>query len=698
MLKKFELQTDYQPTGDQPEAIQTLVEGFENGLARQTLLGVTGSGKTFTVANVIQQLGRPTIIMAPNKTLAAQLYGEMKEFFPNNAVEYFVSYYDYYQPEAYLAGSDTYIEKDASINEELDRLRLEATHALLERRDTIVVASVSCIFGIGSPETYRGMYLHLETGKTLAREDFLRRLVEMQYLRGDLDFFRGRFRVKGDVVEIFPAYDEKAFRLDFFGNTLEKISRIDPLSGETHQRLKSLKIYPARHYVMPEARIEQAVTSIRAEMKQRVLELEKGGKNLEAERLKRRTEFDLEMIRELGYCQGIENYSRHLDGRLPGEPPFTLLDYFPRDSLVVIDESHVTLPQLRAMYSGDRSRKNALVENGFRLPSAYDNRPLYFEEFEQRARKMLFVSATPAEYELKRSAACVVEQIIRPTGLIDPVITMKPAANQVDHLLGEIRKRTLRKERILVTTLTKRMAEDLTSYLEQMEVKVRYLHSDIDTLERVKIIRDLRAGEFDCLVGINLLREGLDIPEVSLVAILDADKEGFLRSATALIQTIGRAARHVAGEVILYADTMTGSLNRAVSETNRRREKQLAYNRRHNITPESIRKNIRTILGSVGEMDYFTIPSAGEAPGEYLLPEEIPRRIMALEAEMRKTAAKLDFERAAELRDQIVELRNLNPGRAFLPSPSERRFRKKRTRRVPRPVEKRVARRLGRER
>ncbi len=693
----FQLKSEYRPSGDQPHAIDALSCYLQNGSPALTLLGVTGSGKTFTIANVIERLQRPTLVISHNKTLAAQLYGEFKEFFPENAVRYFVSYYDYYQPEAYLAGSDTYIEKDASINEELDRLRLETTHALMECRDTIVVASVSCIFGIGSPEIYRKMYLHLETGQTLARENFLRRLVEMQYLRGDLDFFRGRFRVKGDVVEIFPAYDENAFRLDFFGNTLETISRIDPLSGETKQRLQSLKIYPARHYVMPGDRIEQAVKSIRAEMKQQVPELEKAGKILEAERLKRRTEFDLEMIRELGYCQGIENYSRHLDGRLPGAPPFTLLDYFPPDSLVVIDESHVTLPQLRAMHSGDRSRKKALVENGFRLPSAYDNRPLYFEEFEQRVRQMLFVSATPSEYELKRSGSCVVEQIIRPTGLIDPAITVNPAAGQVDHLLGEIRKRTLKQERTLVTTLTKRMAEDLTGYLAQMEVKVGYLHSGIETLERVKIIRDLRAGEFDCLIGINLLREGLDIPEVSLVAILDADKEGFLRSATALIQTIGRAARHVGGEVILYADTITRSISRAVSETNRRREKQLAYNRQHNITPEGIRKNIRTILGTVSEMDYFTVPSAREVSGEYLMPEEIPRRIVALEAEMRKTALQLDFEQAAELRDQIADLRNLNPGRAFLPSPSERRSRKRKMRRVPRQVEKRVARRLGRE-
>jgi excinuclease ABC subunit B len=687
----FKLKSDYKPNGDQPQAIEELVKLVRNGAPSATLLGVTGSGKTFTIANVIERLQRPTLVISHNKTLAAQLYGEFKEFFPENAVRYFVSYYDYYQPEAYLPGSDTYIEKDSSVNEELDRLRLEATHALLERRDTVVVASVSCIYGIGSPETYRSMDLPLNVGDRLGREDLLHKLVEMLYTRGDVDFFRGRFRVKGDVVEIFPAYDETAFRLEFFGNELEKISRIEPISGRTLEVLESLTLYPARHYVMPFSQIEKAVKSIRVELDQRVAELKKVGKPLEAERLERRTEFDLEMIRELGYCQGIENYSRHLDGRSPGQPPFTLMDYLPADSLVVIDESHVTLPQIRGMHNGDRSRKNPLVEFGFRLPSAYDNRPLYFEEFEQRAKQIFYVSATPAVYELQHTEGRVVEQIIRPTGLADPMISVQPAKNQVDHVLGEIRKRVERHERVLVTTLTKRMSEDLTEFLAEMNVKVRYLHSDIDTLERIKIIRDLRAGVFDCLVGINLLREGLDLPEVSLVAILDADKEGFLRSATALIQTIGRAARNVAGEVILYADNMTQSMARAISETNRRRERQQAYNQEHGITPETIRKHTHTLLDTVSEMDYFTIPSASEEAGVYMIPEEIPRKIIALEAEMKKAAIALDFERAAELRDEVTTLRGLNPAHAFLPQKRTRRT----SRVVSRGAERRVERKMG---
>lgn len=695
---RFELKSDYQPSGDQPRAIEALTRHLADGAPAATLLGVTGSGKTFTIANVIARLQRPTLVISHNKTLAAQLYGEFQEFFPQNAVRYFVSYYDYYQPEAYLPGTDTYIEKDASINEELDRLRLEATHALLERRDTIVVASVSCIYGIGSPEVYRNLYLEAAPGQVVAREEFLRRLVEMLYTRGDLDFFQGRFRVKGDVVEVFPPYSEQAIRVDFFGQTIEKLSLIDPLTGETAQTLTKVKIYPARHYVMPYDQIERAANSIQRELGEWLPQLERAGKLLEAERLKRRTEFDLEMIRELGYCQGIENYSRHMDGRAPGQPPFTLLDYLPKDSLVVIDESHATVPQLRGMHNGDRSRKQTLVDFGFRLPSAFDNRPLVFGEFEERARQVLFVSATPAAYELARSQDRVAEQVIRPTGLTDPLITLHPLADQVDHLLGEIRKRVERKERILVTTLTKRMAEDLTTHLSQLDIKARYLHSDIDTLERVKIIQALRAGEFDCLVGINLLREGLDLPEVSLVAILDADKEGFLRSTTSLVQTIGRAARHVNGEVILYADQMTQSLQRAVSETNRRRELQLAYNAEHHITPESIRKNLRNILASVYEMDYFTIPPVAEGQEEYLTPEQVPRRILALEAEMKKAAAALDFERAAELRDQISALRHLHPGRAVLRTgwPSSGGGRTRRApRRVPRRVEKRVERRLG---
>ncbi|NTV52323.1 MAG: excinuclease ABC subunit UvrB [Candidatus Firestonebacteria bacterium] len=693
--RAFRLNSQYQPGGDQPQAIAGLEKFVREGAPAATLIGVTGSGKTFTMANLIARLQRPTLVISHNKTLAAQLYGEFKEFFPDNAARYFVSYYDYYQPEAYIPGSDTFIEKDSAINEELDRLRLEATHALLTRRDTVVVASVSCIFGIGSPEWYRGMDLALSVGQVLGREDFLYRLVQMQYTRGDVDFFRGRFRVKGDVVEIFPAYEENAYRLEFFGNTLEKLSEIEPISGHTRQVLTELSIYPARHFVMPQEQMEKALVSIRAELETRVPELEKSGKLLEAQRLRQRTEFDMEMIKEIGYCQGIENYSRHMDGRSPGEPPFTLLDYFPEDALVIIDESHVTIPQLRGMHAGDRSRKNTLVEFGFRLPSAFDNRPLYFEEFEKKVKQAVYVSATPAEYELKRSGDRTVEQLIRPTGLVDPRVTMHPVTDQVDHVLGEIKKRAERQERVLVTTLTKRMAEDLTEYLTQMGVRVRYLHSDIETMERVKIIRDLRAGEFDCLVGINLLREGLDLPEVSLVAILDADKEGFLRSGTSLIQTIGRAARHVNGEVILYADKMTRSLNFAVGETNRRREKQLAYNLEHHITPESIKKQIRDVLGSVSEMDYFTLPSAREEAGEYLLPEEIPRRIVALEAQMNKAALDLDFERAAELRDRISELRHLNPAHAFLkPLPAGTHARHPRSR-LPKAATRRVNRRLG---
>jgi len=690
----FKLRSEYQPSGDQPQAIGALERALRQGAPAVTLLGVTGSGKTYTIANVVERLQRPTLVISHNKTLAAQLYGEFKEFFPENAVSYFVSYYDYYQPEAYLPNTDTYIEKDAAINEELDRLRLEATHALLTRRDTLVVASVSCIFGIGSPETYRSMYLRLAQGEPIGREALLHRLVELQYTRGDVDFFRGRFRVKGDVVELFPAYEENAYRLEFFGNTLEKITRIEPLSGNVLQAVTVLPVYAARHYVMPHEQIERAIQSIRRELEQRVPELERAGKPLEAQRLRRRTEFDLEMIRELGYCQGIENYSRHLDGRAPGQPAYTLLDYLPPDALVVIDESHVTVPQLRGMHNGDHSRKVPLVEYGFRLPSAFDNRPLYFQEFEQKMRQLVFVSATPSAYELQRSQDRIVEQIIRPTGLVDPRVTVQPVARQVDHLLGMVRERAERKERVLVTTLTKRMAEDLTQYLAEMGIRVRYLHSDIDTLERVRIIRDLRTGEFDCLVGINLLREGLDIPEVSLVAILDADKEGFLRSATSLVQTIGRAARHVGGEVVLYADHLTDSMQRAISETNRRREKQLAYNQEHHITPESIRKNIRSILETVYEADYFTVPTAEEAPGEYLTPEEIPRRIVALEAAMKKAAAELDFERAAELRDQTAQLRHLNPAQAVLPPRPGSRRKRRNPLRPPRAVERRVARRL----
>ncbi len=690
----FELNSSFKPSGDQPEAIAALAQRIIGGERASTLLGVTGSGKTFTIANLIRKLQRPTLVISHNKTLAAQLYGEFKEFFPNNAVRYFVSYYDYYQPEAYLPGPDTYIEKDASINEELDRLRLEATYALMERRDTIVVASVSCIYGLGSPENFKGMYLALKPGDEWNQDDLLAQLVEMQYERGDVDFFRGRFRVKGDVIEIHPAYEEEAYRLDFFGNTLEKISWVDNITGQVKGQLDHINIYPARHYVVPQDKLALAIASIRQELEQVVPAMEKAGQVLEAERLKRRTAFDIEMIQELGYCQGIENYSRHMEGRKPGEPPYTLLDYFPRDSLVVIDESHVTIPQLRAMYNGDRARKKNLVNYGFRLPSAYDNRPLNFDEFEQRVNQVLYVSATPGPYELERCRHQVVEQLIRPTGLIDPEILVQPAKSQVDHLIGEIKKRVDVKERILVTTLTKRMAEDLSKYLAETGIKVAYMHSDIDTLQRIQIIRSLREGEIDCLVGINLLREGLDLPEVSLVAILDADKEGFLRSNTSLIQTIGRAARHVNGQVILYADHMTKSLNYAISETNRRREHQLAYNQAHQITPESIKKDIKPVLESIYERDYFTVPTVAEVQGEYLMPEEVPRRIMALERAMKQAAKELDFEKAAEFRDQLHYLRGLNPVRAAMP---EIKTRKKPRRKVPRSVEKRVARRMGRE-
>ena len=672
----FKLNSDYKPAGDQPQAISQLTKYVQQGAPAVTLLGVTGSGKTFTIANLIEKLQRPTLVISHNKTLAAQLYGEFKEFFPENAVRYFVSYYDYYQPEAYLPGPDTFIEKDASVNEELDRLRLEATHALLERRDTIVVSSVSCIYGIGSPDNYKNMYLHLTIGQTLNREEFLHKLVEMQYMRGDIDFFRGRFRVKGDIIEIFPAYSQNAFRLDFFDNVLEKISEIDPLTGNLKKIIKEFRLYPARHYILPYEQVENAVTSIRTELDTWHQELEQKGKLLEAERVKRRTEFDIEMLKELGYCQGIENYSRHLEGRQAGQPAFTLLDYFPEDKLVIVDESHVTVSQVRGMHNGDRSRKESLVSFGFRLPSAFDNRPLYFEEFEERVPQMLFLSATPGEYELRRSEERVVEQIIRPTGLTDPVLRLEPVAKQVDHLLGEIKQRITKEERVLVTTLTKRMAEDLTEYLTQLDIKVSYLHSDIDTLERVKIIRSLRLGEIDVLVGVNLLREGLDLPEVSLVAILDADKEGFLRSTTSLIQTIGRAARNVAGEVILYADNMTKSLKQAINETNRRREKQLAYNLKEKITPQSIKKNINDSLYSICEKDYFTIPVAREDSSEYLTPEKILEKIVVLEEQMKQAAKELNFEQAAELRDEINKLRETKPNKII--TAKLKKFRRKR--------------------
>ncbi len=656
MADRFHLVTSFQPKGDQPQAIAKLVAGVRAGQPHQVLLGVTGSGKTFTVANLLALLNLPTLVLAPNKTLAAQLYGEFKEFFPDNAVEYFVSYYDYYQPEAYLPQADLYIEKDAAINEAIDRLRHSATRSLLERQDVIIVASVSCIYGLGSPEAYHGMLLYLEEGMEKDRREVLQKLVEILYERRDLDFHRGTFRVRGDRVEIFPAYEEdKAIRVEFFGDVVESIKEIDPLRGRTRRRLPRVTIYPASHYVTPELVRQQALATIEAELTERLAWFRERGKLLEAQRLEERTRFDLEMMRELGFCHGIENYSRHLTGRAPGEPPPTLLDYLPRRSLVVIDESHITIPQLQGMYRGDRSRKETLVEYGFRLPSALDNRPLRFDEFEQRVSQVIYVSATPGPYELEKAKGQVVEQIVRPTGLMDPKIRVKPAAYQVDDLLGEIRQRVARGERVLVTTLTKRMAEDLTEYYQDLGLKVRYLHSDITTLERMEIIRDLRLGVFDVLIGINLLREGLDLPEVSLVVILDADKEGFLRSERSLIQTCGRAARNLHGEVLFYADLVTPSMAAAIKETERRRRLQEDYNKRHGIAPETIKSRIKDILASVYEADYVTVPLAAEEPLPYVV-GDLPAQIARLSKQMKAAAKRLEFEKAAQLRDRIREL------------------------------------------
>ena len=658
MVDTFKLVTDFTPRGDQPQAIKKLVQGVRAKYPHQVLLGVTGSGKTFTVANVIAQINLPTLILAPNKTLAAQLYGEFKEFFPDNAVEYFVSYYDYYQPEAYIPQADLYIEKDSSINEAIDRMRHSATRSLLERQDVIIVASVSCIYGLGSPEAYHGMLLYLEAGMEKDRREVLRKLVEILYERNDLDFHRGTFRVRGDRVEIFPAYEEdRAIRVDFFGDEVESIKEIDPLRGRTLRNLPKVTIYPASHYVTPELVRRQALAAIDAEMRERVPWFENQGKLIEAQRIRERTLFDLEMMRELGFCHGIENYSRHLTGRAPGEPPPTLLDYLPRQSLMVIDESHIAVPQLQGMYRGDRSRKETLVNYGFRLPSALDNRPLRFDEFQERVSQVLYVSATPGPYELEHAQGRVVEQIVRPTGLMDPKITVKPATHQVDDLLGEVRRRVDRGERVLITTLTKRMAEDLSEHYQELGLKVRYLHSDITTLERMEIIRDLRLGVFDVLVGINLLREGLDLPEVSLVAILDADKEGFLRSERSLIQTCGRAARNVQGEVLFYADHLTPSMQAAIEETNRRRRLQEDYNRDHGITPETIKSSIKDILASVYEADYVTVPLAAEEQAPYVV-EDLPAQISRLKKEMKAAAKKLEFEKAAILRDRIKELEN----------------------------------------
>jgi excinuclease ABC subunit B len=657
MIENFQLVSPFKPQGDQPRAIADLVAGITCGAEHQVLLGVTGSGKTFTIANVIPQVALPTLVLAPNKTLAAQLFGEFKEFFPHNAVEFFVSYYDYYQPEAYIPQADLYIEKDSSINEAIDRMRHSATRSLLDRNDVIIVASVSCIYGLGSPEAYQGMLLYLEAGMTKSREEVIAKLVEILYERNDIDFHRGTFRVRGDRVEIFPAYEEdRAIAIDFWGDVIESIREIDPLRRQSRHQLEKITIYPASHYVTPDSTRQKALVAIEAELKERVAWFEAHGKLVEAQRIWERTRFHLEMLREVGFCHGIENYSRHLTGRLAGEPPPTLLDYLPRKSLVVIDESHISVPQLRGMYNGDRSRKQTLTEYGFRLPSAMDNRPLNFQEFESRVHQLIYVSATPGPYELEKAGQRVIEQIVRPTGLMDPEITVKPAANQVDDLLGEIRGRVKRQERVLVTTLTKRMAEDLTEYYKNLGLKVRYLHSDITTLERMEILRDLRLGVFEILIGINLLREGLDLPEVSLVAILDADKEGFLRSERSLIQTCGRAARNVNGKVILYADQTTPSMQLAINETNRRRQVQQAYNRKHGITPASIQKGIQDILASVYEKDYVTVPLAAEESIPYLLPQDIPRHIAKLKKEMQAAAKKLEFERAAELRDQIKSL------------------------------------------
>jgi len=658
MSDRFHLETDFELRGDQPQAIDQLVEGLRRGDTSQVLLGVTGSGKTFTMAQVLTRVNRPALVMVHNKTLAAQLYQEFRRFFPRNAVEFFVSYYDYYQPEAYMPATDSYIEKEAIVNEEIDRLRLSATRSLFERRDVLIVASVSCIYGLGSPDSYYGLVVSLEKGERMDRDQILRRLVEIQYERNDHEFARGGFRVRGDIIEIYPSYDDVGLRVGLYGDEIDEIVSFDPLTGREVRRHDRISIYPKSHFVTPRARTMYAMQAIKEELTGRLAELEGAGRVLEAHRLHQRTMFDLEMIKEIGYCHGIENYSRHLSGRLPGEPPPTLLDYLPGDALIIVDESHQTVPQVRGMYHGDRSRKEVLVEHGFRLPSALDNRPLNFEEWESRVKQIVYVSATPGPYELRRAGGVIVEQIIRPTGLVDPVINIRPVSGQIDDLLGEIRAVAAAGERVLVTTLTKRMAEDLTQYYQELGVRVRYLHSDIDTLERVQILRDLRLGAFDVLVGINLLREGLDLPEVSLVAILDADKEGFLRSSGALIQTIGRAARNVHGRAILYADAETDSMKRAVDETERRRAVQELYNAAHGITPASIVKNINDVLSSVYEGDYVTIPKAADERDQFRTQAELDAFIAGLEREMRVAAGNLEFERAAAIRDRLRRLRN----------------------------------------
>jgi excinuclease ABC subunit B len=654
----FRLSAEYSPRGDQPQAIAALTSFVGEGRRHMVLRGVTGSGKTYSIANVVANVARPTLVISPNKTLAAQLFSEFRAFFPLSAVEYFVSYYDYYQPEAYIPQSDTYIEKDALINDDIDRMRHSATKSLLERRDVIVVASVSCIYGIGEPDTYQGLHLELSQGERIDRDEIIRRLVAVQYERNDYDFHRGAFRVRGDVVEVFPANEESiALRIELFGDVVDAISRIDPLRGAVLERVERVHIYPASHYVTEASQLARAFETIQEELAERLAFLRQRNRLLEAQRLEQRTLFDIEMLRELGYCHGIENYSRHLTGHRPGEAPPTLIDYLPKDALIVIDESHVAVPQIRGMYYGDRSRKEALVEYGFRLPSAFDNRPLIFDEFTRLTGQTIYVSATPGAYELDLAADTVAEQVIRPTGLMDPRIVVRPAKDQVDDLLGELRARAERDERVLVTTLTKRMAEDLTEYYQQLGLRVRYLHSDIDTLDRVAIIRDLRLGKFDGLIGINLLREGLDIPEVSLVAILDADKEGYLRSATSLIQTAGRAARNVNGEVIMYADHVTDSMAATTRETERRRELQRAYNETHGITPESIKSSIHELLQTIYERDYYTVPVEEPTAETFASPAALQSRILELEARMKEAAKRLDFEQAAELRDRLKSLR-----------------------------------------
>jgi excinuclease ABC subunit B len=665
---EFKLTADYAPAGDQPEAIAKLVEGLESGLAHQTLLGVTGSGKTYSAASVIERVQRPTLVLAHNKTLAAQLYGEFREFFPHSAVEYFVSYYDYYQPEAYVPSSDTYIEKDSSVNEHIEQMRLSATKALLERPDAIIVATVSAIYGLGDPQAYLAMVLHLVRGDRIDQRKLLRRLADMQYTRNELDLTQGTYRVRGDVIDVFPAESEReAVRIELFDDAIDSLTLFDPLTGAIARKVPRFTVYPGTHYVTPRERVVGAVDQVRDDLRVRLVELREAGKLLEAQRLEQRTLFDMEMMQEVGYCAGIENYSRYLSGRAPGEPPPCLFDYLPRNALLVVDESHQTIPQLGAMYRGDRSRKETLVEYGFRLPSALDNRPLKFEEWEQLAPQMIFVSATPGSYERSRSAQ-IVEQLVRPTGLIDPEVEVRPVRTQVDDVLSEINKCAALNERVLITTLTKRMAEDLTEYLSEHDVRVRYLHSDIDTVERTEIIRDLRLGQFDVLVGINLLREGLDLPEVSLVAVLDADKEGFLRSDNSLIQTIGRAARHINGRAILYADIVTGSMRRAIDETNRRREKQLEYNRAHGITPRGIQKAVADIMegargsgSTTDERGRGGKGRGGVAPAD-LGPQAIVRQIKKLEAEMYKKARNLEFEEAAKLRDEIERLKQIELG------------------------------------